>query len=302
MRRIRPGGDLAPPLSTPSPSPGDRSPLTLGVVGAACLRCPDEPCVRFDEDESGGGLAAEVCPTRSIHRPRSESGPTVDATCIGCGLCAMRCPIGAISIEGVACVEPPNLKRDHPASNDKGFFGARADQSAETNWSDAEFEAVAERLAGAGASLLQGSFYPLVASLFTAAGHPAWRPPAGDTSNRIDVILIDDEDSLPVEVKSRTESPVINVKAVQQALENRVVLDERQLLPARRDSSTLAVGFDYPPIRSDVTELVNDVARAYDIRVGLISLSVLYRLTLRVQLLDVEMPRDALSTLQGQLP
>lgn len=214
----------------------------------------------------------------------------------------MRCPIGAIFIDDVARVEPPNVERDHPASDEKAFFRVRGDQSAETNWSDAEFKAVARQLAGAAASLLQGSFYPLVASLFTAAGHPAWRPPAGDTSNRIDVILIDDEDSLPVEVKSRSESPVINVKAVQQALENRVVLDERQLMPARPRSSTLAVGFDYPPIRSDVTELVKDVARAYGVRVGLISLPVLYRLALQVQLLDVQVPRDVLSTLQGQLP
>jgi len=183
----------------------------------------------------------------------------------------------------------------------ESFLASRKAEAAEANWSDAELELVANRLADSGTPLLQGAFYPLVARLFTAAGLPAWRPPAGDTSNRIDVILVDDDDSLPVEVKSRTESQAINIKAVQQALENRVILDERQLLPARAGSSTLVVGFDYPPGRSDVAELIDDIAGAFDINVGLISLAALFRLALDLQLRGNQLSRTSLSTLRGEL-
>lgn len=275
----------------------------MGDASACCLRCPDEPCTRFDGDESGGGNASNVCPVDAIHHARSESGPTIAAECVGCGLCVMRCPVGALHHvpNGTVAVAPPDPTTTVPCSDEAEFFASRDAVATTVTWPPGTWDELATRLAVAAEGLRQDAFYPLVAHLFTAAGHPAWLPARGDTSNRIDLILVDDAGSLPAEVKSATESTAINVKSVQQALENRVVLDERSFFAADPSSSTLVVGYQYPPERSDVAELIDDIAVAFDVRVGMISLADLYRMALKLQLAGQTTPRRTLATLQGRL-
>jgi Fe-S-cluster-containing hydrogenase component 2 len=64
-------------------------------VPIVCKVCENAPCI-------------EVCPTHSLIRdPLSGSITVYEPYCIGCGLCAEMCPIGAISIHaenGVAAV------------------------------------------------------------------------------------------------------------------------------------------------------------------------------------------------------
>jgi Fe-S-cluster-containing hydrogenase component 2 len=72
----------------------------------ACLGCTDAPCITKDESElaMGAGLDAfpgdpslTVCPTKAIELDSASGLAAVDAArCIGCGLCAVRCPYGAI--------------------------------------------------------------------------------------------------------------------------------------------------------------------------------------------------------------
>ena len=49
----------------------------------------------------------DVCPTDAINWDAAGEMPTIEAeSCIGCGLCAVRCPYGAISLspDGIAVV------------------------------------------------------------------------------------------------------------------------------------------------------------------------------------------------------
>jgi Fe-S-cluster-containing hydrogenase component 2 len=302
LRRVRPEDSTAPPLKLVSLPGARRSPETLSIDGACCLRCPDEPCLRFSTVESGGGNTIQVCPVDAIHHARQELGPTVSDKCIECGLCVMRCPVGALALsEDGVVVSPPSPALTTPAVDEASFFSARDAQETTVNWDDREWAKLATRLTEAATTHKQDAFYGLVANLFTAAGHPAWRPARGDTSNRVDLILIDDSDSLPVEVKSRAESPIINVKSVQQALENRVVMDQRDFAVTDPDSSTLVVGYAYPPVRSDVTELIEDIAVAFGVNVGLVSLNDLYRLALSALLAGEKPSRRLLSELKGRL-
>ena len=224
-------------------------------------------------------------------------------TCISCGLCAVRCPIGAISLapNGRFTVAPADLNESQPALDQDDFVANRLQQTAVCEWSKNDWAEVTRNLATRSIPLLHGDFYGLIARLFNAAGLPTWQPRPGDTSNRIDLILADEVDSLPVEIKSFAESPVINVKSVQQALENRIVLDSRKFLPSLPTSSTLVVGYDYPPTRSDVYELIEDVWKAFGINVGLISMVNLYELALRRQLQGAPTSRSRLGSLRGPL-
>lgn len=302
MKRVNLDEEHGPALRLTSPPSAPRSSETLGVAGSCCLRCPDEPCLRFSPDESGGGNAIAVCPVDAIHHARSDQGPTIADHCMGCGLCATRCPVGALHFAANGRVEvvPPDPSVTAPVGSEDEFFRERSAHATIVEWPDRSWAEVGRRMAEAATELKQNAFYPLVAHLFTAAGHPAWRPAHGDTSNRIDLILIDELDSIPVEVKSRTESLIINVKSVQQALENRIVLDERAFVAADTDSSTLVVGYDYPPERSDVAELIDDIDTAFGIKVGMISLAHLCELALRHRIGDEDIPRASLAELKGR--
>jgi ferredoxin len=89
-----------------------------GEFTSGCLACPDEPCARFSVDELARPARVQspyapdisVCPTDAI--VRGDDGlMAIDADrCIGCGLCAVRCPVGAICLDDSAgaYVEPPD--------------------------------------------------------------------------------------------------------------------------------------------------------------------------------------------------
>jgi hypothetical protein len=126
----------------------------------------------------------------------------------------------------------------------------------------------------------QGSFYPLVGKLLTSAGLPTWVPRRGDTNNRIDAIIADECHSIPIEIKSPTETLVINVKAVQQALENKIILRRRfsSDFPSAMETTSLVIGYEYPADRSDVFELIEDIKATYNIRIGLVDLRGLMQL------------------------
>ncbi len=303
MKRIRPDDRISPALIRTAPTPLNRSADTIGDSAACCLRCPDEPCMRFNPQESGGGSEVNVCPVNAIENARSETGPTIAAECVGCGLCVLRCPVGALQLgsTGIVEVTQPDPTTTVLCTDHAEFFASRDTVTNHVTWPEGTWDDLAARLAVAAEGLRQDTFYPLVAHLFTAAGHPGWLPARGDTSNRIDLILVNEVDSLPAEVKSATESRAINVKSIQQALENRVVLDERRFFAANPSSSTLVVGYEYPADSSDVAELIDDIAVAFDVRVGMISLVGLYRMALKRQLAGETTPRDTLATLKGRL-
>ncbi len=88
------------------------------LATSGCLACTDEPCRRFATDEVKRAARVEtpaapdeaVCPVDALSRD-DDGVMVVDAApCFGCGLCAVRCPVGAIWIKeevGAAVVERP---------------------------------------------------------------------------------------------------------------------------------------------------------------------------------------------------
>lgn len=80
-----------------------------------CMNCPDTPCMTWDEEiisrqtrvESVADLDLKVCPTDSM-KMGVGGRPEIDETCFGCGLCVVRCPIHAISLDQENCVARVN--------------------------------------------------------------------------------------------------------------------------------------------------------------------------------------------------
>lgn len=118
----------------------------------------------------------------------------------------------------------------------------------------------------------QRIFYPLTVKILLSLGYDAIVGNQGDTSNRVDAFIKDASNSIPIEIKSPTEVMNINIKSVQQAIENKVILLSRQFYPTTLETASLAIGYLYPEERSGVYELIDDVKHTYGFNIGIITL------------------------------
>lgn len=74
-------------------------------ITAACLRCSEQRCIRYIDAEISCNFFGDfpyerdlnVCPVGAIKWNFEKELPEIEnSNCIGCGLCAARCPVGAI--------------------------------------------------------------------------------------------------------------------------------------------------------------------------------------------------------------
>lgn len=78
--------------------------LNQANADSSCMRCVNPPCISappLSAEDLDISFSADhsraLCPVKAIHWDKSTEYPEIDeSTCIGCGLCAAMCPIGAI--------------------------------------------------------------------------------------------------------------------------------------------------------------------------------------------------------------
>ena len=129
-------------------------------------------------------------------------------------------------------------------------------------------------------SFNKDQYYPLIADIFNIIGLPCEVSRHGINYQRWDAIIRLDGDSIPIEVKSPGEEIHISVKAVRQALENKVVLLSRKSYPNQVGTISLAIGYLPPKNRSEVLGLVNDINKTYQINIGVLDLQVMLRIAI----------------------
>jgi hypothetical protein len=128
------------------------------------------------------------------------------------------------------------------------------------------------------ANLNKDKFYPLVAGLFRALGYECQHSRLGVNYQRWDALIIDPMNSIPIEIKSPGEEKLISVKAVRQALENKIILLARKGFTTRPETTSLVVGYELPNDRSEVASLISDIYKAYKVVIGVIDIRSLLRL------------------------
>lgn len=126
----------------------------------------------------------------------------------------------------------------------------------------------------------QDVFYPLVAALFRIIGFECRTSRRGVNYDRADAMIVDAENSIPIEIKSPGEETELSVKAIRQAVENKVILLSRKQYQTTHAATTLAVGFNAPKERSEVRELIGDMHGAYGFNVGALDIRSLAALAL----------------------
>ena len=127
-------------------------------------------------------------------------------------------------------------------------------------------------------TMKQTEFYPLVANLLSYVfDREAINPSAGNNNLRFDVIIIDNKSSVPGEIKSPTEEEMLSVKAIRQALENKIVLLSRKHYPTDPEVSSIAIGYSIPNKRSDVYRLIDDIYNTYNISIAITDVEELFK-------------------------
>lgn len=147
----------------------------------------------------------------------------------------------------------------------------------------------------------QTVFYPLVTHLFQILGFESDFSRAGVNYQRWDAYVLVGGYALPVEIKSPTEEVMLSTKAVRQALENKVILLSRGGLETRPELASLVVGNRLPNERGEMSNLIDDVFKAFDLRLGVIDLTTLAHLALRAVRDGVTIDATQLSQLRGFL-
>lgn len=127
-------------------------------------------------------------------------------------------------------------------------------------------------------TMKQSDFYPLIADLLGFIfNREAFAPSAGNNNMRYDVMVPDEKYSIPVEVKSPTEEEMLSVKAIRQALENKVLLLAREPYPTIYEVSSIACGYKLPNDRSDVYKLIEEIYQTYNINISILDVETLIK-------------------------
>lgn len=158
---------------------------------------------------------------------------------------------------------------------------------------------IAKKVFDEASTYTQTNFYPLIATLFKIMGFKCHFSRAGDNGARWDAIIVDEKRSIPIEIKSPTEEMHLSVKAIRQALENKIVLLSRKTYKTERNVTTLAVGYYLPNDRSEVSDLINDIKNTYGYKIGVIDLFTLIKINVSILIEDRSFDKEQLYELEG---
>jgi len=118
-------------------------------------------------------------------------------------------------------------------------------------------------------------FYPLVAKLFSTADFPCQTSRTGVNYQRWDASIELNGYYIPIEIKSPGEEKQLSVKAIRQAVENHIILLSRLPERSKPNHTSLAVGYQYPNDRAEVSELIDNVYNAFGFNIGVLDFKVL---------------------------
>lgn len=143
-------------------------------------------------------------------------------------------------------------------------------------------------------------YYPLIGDIFSILGFDCRVSRNGTNYERYDAIIVSDK-SMPIEIKSPGEEQNISVKAVRQALENKVILLSRKNFNTTWDTTSLVVGYLPPNNRAEVLNLVEDIYNTFNIKIALFDLEILLKLLVNKILFNKVVINNEIYDLKGMV-
>lgn len=260
------------------------------VRDGACLGCYDTPCMLAPGADFGPASSfvdfpeaqsTEVCPTDAISWDPSEASANIDAdSCIGCGLCAVRCPYGAIRLDtsGAAIVQTDHrgtvpVAADaqlsaHPNIDRRGVLGHASPKL--------------DGLPAVIAALPESQAAQFVRNVLAACGIPSRMRRAGDQNVRMDgVFQLSSGEVGPLEIELGSDV----LESLRRLIEDVAVLHRRYSVPLSL-MKPLSIILELPNSRSEYYRLVADVKEVIGIDCRTVTLGVLISLMWQFQTVD----------------
>lgn len=122
----------------------------------------------------------------------------------------------------------------------------------------------------------KSTFYPFVHSLLRIIGLDC----RGEVG-RYDGYSLLGEHIIPVEIKSRTETPCYNLKGLRQAVENKIC-SYKDSITEDIDYSSLVVGFEHPSSMDDIMTFIESAKEKLQIRIVATDIRTLISMCIRV--------------------
>jgi len=255
---------------------------------SSCLRCYDMPCVFFLEEEiipdNLDGFPAdmnlEVCSSGAIIFCFDTGIPIINNdNCIFCGVCANRCPVGAIHISpeiGAIVNDETNDAFINIAITDKSsyinsrnFFDKINIYGAALTENDELIERMLIKLSEA--SKRQGDRFPntLARNLLIGTGIKASIPRKGNTHMRMDIILTDKNDKQGIAEVEFGQAAILDAP--------RDTLDSVSVLVSRykwnfETIKAIIISDVLPNKRSEYWHIIEDISKITHIKISTVSI------------------------------
>ena len=259
---------------------------------ASCLRCPDTPCMMLREYETGcSSLAAfpadktpELCAAGAMSVRLEVGVPSIDAErCIACGICANRCPVGAIYLDlraGAKVTVASSPAFVEPSGDSHAAFKAALAKLAAVDRtgvlaqeSDALLDRTMDKMKLARTST--GDRFPVLhaRNLLVALGQGAVMRRKGNNHMRMDLLLGPPGVAKGVAEVEFGQSAVLD--APRDLLDALAIMMSRYEWPVR-EVVPIIITDELPNKRSEYWEIVKDIREVIGVRIGTITTLALH--------------------------
>ena len=254
------------------------------VCLSSCIACTNPRCMKYDESELTAtdkrldafpiDLTSNVCVTGAIQWKKGDPHPTVlESNCINCGICAARCPVGAIAIHsGSARVyfDTNNLVKATTAEQSDvlskfsrvyhaGYMHAPSPENIEAVYKKIE-------------SLHTDARFPniITRNLLLALGEKAMIRRRGDVYLRIDSLAEFNDRIAIFEIEFHSDS----LESPRAILDDIAVLSSRYGIP-KEQIRPFIVSYEFPNIRTEYWRVIKDIQKVLNVSIESISLGAL---------------------------
>lgn len=253
-----------------------------------CIGCDNPMCMKYTDSEIGKidilpdfsyERSYEVCPVNAMSFDKNDGNIVIDKSkCISCGLCADRCPMGAIYFdkgvkvnkcdsENYVLVDSSvdNIKKQYKQIEKLYKLGREKKYQKENN---SVMDGIYDELQKVdGRSLVQNI---LVRNILISMGYNCAISRTGDVYTRMDGVYTDNECFGVIEIEFGRDT----LEASRGILDDVAVLESRFNIN-KHDNTPLVVCLSLPNKRQGYFQVVKDVNRVIDMKIQTITLGAL---------------------------
>lgn len=258
---------------------------------SSCLRCTSPRCIKYIDAEISCSYFdnfpyernLNVCPLNAIKWNYEKELPEIENNrCFSCGLCAARCPMGAIyKKDGIMKISEPNsneyidLSINHKNIEEQKAFIRELDKIYWKHHFQKEKDSIMEKIYEQVSQYDGRSMIPniLVRNLIIALNHDCAISRTGDVYTRMDAVY-----SSNIDPKC---NGVVEIEFGRDTLEaSRGILDDIAIMHSRKnldknDNAALVVCLSFPNKRQGYFQVIKDIKKVLNLKIQTISLGAL---------------------------